>query len=326
MIHEGLIPEEVVAAQNLLRFHLRTGEDVAIQQLPADEPLRCHGCDLWWVNGQFYLYDPGDFSSPPRMQEFEWRPRRFLPRRVRVFLPRCYDLNAPKRYPLLLLLDGQNVFSPGSQFGSWDADLSVTRLIRRTDVPELIVVAIDNTRERHEEYVPEYGRVDNRRGRGGEFLRALASELLPQLNRQYRLLGTAESTALVGSSLGGLLAWFAAQEAAHHFGICGAVSPSMWVNYPENQRRARRDPGAFARLWMDSGGPGLGDGYERTLFIRDLMLRRGHRLGTEFMHTVTPTHSHSESDWAKRFPTMLRWMFPPEWYGDRAPNFPGGAA
>ncbi len=325
-IHEGIIPEDVVREQRLLTFHLRAPEGVTIRELPADGPMRCHGCDLWWVNGQWFLYNPGDFFSPPRVEEFELQPRNFLPRRVRVQLPRCYELNRPKRYPVVYFLDGQNIFSPGSQFGSWDADLTATRLMRRTDTPEMIIVTIDNTSDRHIEYVPEYGRLGDDAGRGGEFLRMLGNELIPRINKDFRTLATPDSTALIGSSLGGLLAWFAARDASHLFGICGAISPSMWVNIPENERRARMDPQTFSRLWMDSGGPDQGDGYERTLRVRDILLRHGHSIGRNFMYQVEPDHSHNEADWAKRLPAILQWMFAPEDYAEGSGNWQSGGA
>src|SRR4051812_43343132 len=76
---------------------------------------------------------------------------------IRIYLPPSYETSRRRRYPVLYIHDGQNVFSsagPGACFGwgSWDLDLTVNYLVAAKRMREIIMVAIDNSRSRYQEY------------------------------------------------------------------------------------------------------------------------------------------------------------------------------
>ncbi|MDX2175669.1 MAG: alpha/beta hydrolase-fold protein [Candidatus Sumerlaeia bacterium] len=312
-VFQGEIPQHVVRERRWMDFVYRDPGGMVVQTVPSDGALPAPRAPIWVEDGQVFLYEPPrDFSRPER-REFHVRPKNFKERRVQVLLPRCYRENRFKRYPVLIVQDGQNVFSPGSQFGSWDLDLTVMRLVSRAEIPEIIVFAIDNGPDRFLEYIPEYGVVHGHKGRAGEYLEMIRDELLPRFARKFRIRTDAPNVGHMGSSLGGLLGFHAANYYKETFGVVAALSPSFWVNFSANIRRARRPPDTRSRLWIDSGcsGPNS-DGYHNTMRIRDALLEAGHVMGPDFVHVVGVGHEHKEYHWGKRSPDILRWMFPPK--------------
>lgn len=311
-IFQGSIPERFAHTRHYLRVVLRDSYGSQIHTLPSDGPVTVGTQPLYITQSELFLYDPPPVVSHPRRETIHFKPANFRPRKVHVLIPRGYAENPRKTYPALYALDGQNVFHPGGPFGSWDLDHTLMRMISRAEICETFLIAVDNTEDRFAEYTPEYGNVQGVQGRGGEFLAAVRDELLPVLHRRYRITDDPHWTGLIGSSLGGLIGYHAFFDFQELFGSIAALSPSFWVNLPENLRRARRAPETGSRLWIDSGcaGPNS-DGYFNTVRVRDALLKAGLQIGPKFMHVVALGHEHRERDWSQRCPDILRWMFPP---------------
>ncbi len=289
----------------------------------TEEPVRLHRGDVWWRHGEAFLYPPPDEElSPPRREEFTFAPGdpTFDARTVRIQLPRGYEDHPAKHYPVLYAQDGQNVFSPGGAFGSWDLDVTIPELVSRGEMPEAILVGIDNTADRLREYRPEYTSLGGVPGRGRAFLTMLRNELMPEIDSRYRTLAGPRETLHIGSSLGGVLGFQAAEEFDGVFGCVIAMSPSFWLNPGEFQRRASQPPESFARLWIDSGTSGIGgnDGFWDTMTVRDTFLDNGHALGPGFFHTVGLGQEHNEAAWRERSPEALRWAYRPRLARDEA--------
>src|ERR1700730_13597543 len=148
-----------------------------------------------------------------RLHEFRsrvFRNTRFL----RVWLPPGYDdaANAGRRYPVLYLNDGQNLFESSTAFAGieWQVDETADRLIRAGTVPPMIFVGMDNTgKERIREYMP-YRSIHPRmlRVRGRYYPDFLFKEVMPFVESAYRVATGPENTGLGGSSLGGLIALY----------------------------------------------------------------------------------------------------------------------
>ncbi len=127
-------------------------------------------------------------------------------RSIVVYLPPGYHADSADRYPVLYLHDGQNIFDRATSFGEeWHADESAQALIAAGEVAPVIIVGIYNTGEyRVDEYTPTSGE-KGRGGRADEYGQMLIEELKPFIDQTYKTLPSAASTALGGSSLGGLL-------------------------------------------------------------------------------------------------------------------------
>ena len=235
-------------------------------------------------------------------------------RRVWVYLPPMYDAEPERRFPVLYMLDGQNVFDGATAYVAgkeWEADETAERLIEEGRIEPLIIVAADNGGEaRVEEYTP----TPDRRGRGGQvdrYGRMLVEELKPWVEESFRTLPGRETTGVAGSSYGALASlWIGL---THHdvFGRIAALSPSVG-----------RDDGQILRfveavvekpdtvVWTDMGtaeGPGSVHGARR---LRDALVARGWEEGTNLAYVEAEGEPHNEVAWAKRMPAVLEFLFP----------------
>ncbi|MES2418035.1 MAG: alpha/beta hydrolase-fold protein [Bacteroidota bacterium] len=148
-------------------------------------------------------------------------------RRVWIYLPVSYGL-IPKKYPVLYMHDGQNLFDEStSSFGEWGIDELLDQLIANGG-KEWIVVGIDHGgSERLMEYNPynsKYGK-----GKGRAYVDFLVHSLKPYIDRHYRTFKGSKNTAIAGSSMGGLISMYAIAAYPHVFGKAGIFSPAFWL-------------------------------------------------------------------------------------------------
>lgn len=147
-------------------------------------------------------------------------------RRIWVYLPPNYEKDITKKYPVCYMHDGQNIFENGG-YGSWSMqNMLNARALEGKKVG--IVVAIDNSSKRLSEYTPFPNPSNAPVASGDEYLQAIVKHIMPYVNSNYRTLTDRKNTMLCGSSLGGLISYFAAFKADSVFGRIGAVSPAFW--------------------------------------------------------------------------------------------------
>ncbi len=154
-------------------------------------------------------------------------------RTVRIWLPAGYEQSGTNRFPVLYVHDGQNVFSsagPGVAFGwgPWDIDRAAEKLIAEGRMRPVLIVAVDNSPKRFEEYA---GPRTNSASRAAfdAYGRFLIDELKPSINREFRTLTGPKDTAVLGSSMGGLCSMALAWERPDVFGGAAGLSSSFWV-------------------------------------------------------------------------------------------------
>lgn len=257
-------------------------------------------------DGQLYPYWPANRVDPARRDYEPGKPpvlkSKFLAenRPYRVVLPRGYEQHPERRYPVLYLKDGQNVFDPGP-FGTWDAAVRVRDLTARGDVREMILVGVDNTPSRLADYVaPDDG------GKADRYARFLIDELKPLIDAKYRTLADPWHTGVLGSSAGGVAALYLGWEHPEVFRRVGAMSGSWWLRrFPT---RIRREPPRNLRLYLDSGDQGgrWRDGFTATRELQESLRRKGMGI----YYTVGEGHHHNEAAWGQRLPLALRYLYP----------------
>ncbi len=261
-------------------------------------------------DGQIFTYRPAARVEAPRRAYRPDQPLRIFSQQLqqwrsyRVYLPRGYRQHVQRRYPVLYLQDGQNIFESGS-FGSWNAHLTLDRCIARGQVEEVIVVAIDHGPGRFEDYVPNEDGGDNLR-----YARFLTQELKPHIDRVYRTRTGAENNALVGSSLGGVCALSIAWDHFHHFGKTASLSGSWWLK--KFQARMLEQSRRPLKIYLDSGNAGpYNDCVHHTLALRhELEARLGYQSSQDLHHVIGDQQSHTEGAWGHRLMHALRFLFP----------------
>jgi glycosidase/predicted alpha/beta superfamily hydrolase len=249
------------------------------------------------------------------------------PRRVDVWLPPSYGREPRRRYPVLYMHDGQNLFDPAlSYIGvDWGVDEAITRLAAQGEIREAIVVGIWNTPKRFAEYmparaIPESGLPDGwpdlawmRRERivSDDYLRFIVEELKPFVDARYRTLPGRADTSIMGSSMGALISLYALVEYPEVFGAAGCVS----IHWPlgdglvADYLARALPPRGPNRLYFDHGTTTLDAGYEPYQRRVDAMLRAaGWREGRDFMTYRDEGAAHDERAWRARLSVPLRFL------------------
>ncbi len=232
-------------------------------------------------------------------------------RRVWVFLPRAYA-TSERRYPVLYMHDGQNVFDARTSFaGEWGVDETLDSLhgLGREDA---IVVAVDNGgQKRFDEYSPwinqKYGG-----GQGDLYVDFLVRTLKPYVDRHYRTLPDRLHTGVAGSSMGGLISLYAALKYPDVFGRAGVFSPAFWVA-PEIYALARRaHPRPGTRIYIVTGGQ---EGDTPEVYAHDhqrmvdTLRAAGFAIGRDVRAAIRPDEKHAEWFWQREFPAAYEWLF-----------------
>lgn len=252
-------------------------------------------------------------------------------RDVLVYLPPGYRQSGRRRFPVLYLHDGQNIFDAATAFGGveWGADEAAQRLTRKRLIEPLIIVAVANMGDdRIHEYAPSSGVIDSsaprkKRSRGllrkyGRFLR---DELKPFIDQKYRTLPEAEFTGLGGSSLGGLATLTLGLWFPETFQRLAVLSPSIWwddcVIYRLLDELEEKPP---LKIWLDTGTHE--PDWERAAALRDRLVERGWRVYYDLQYTEVEGGDHSERAWGARFEAVLRFLYPPLPPGVKEPSRP----
>jgi predicted alpha/beta superfamily hydrolase len=241
-------------------------------------------------------------------------------RNILVYLPPGYRRFSRKRYPVLYLHDGQNVFDAATSFAGveWGVDETAERLIRAKIIEPLIVVAVANMGEdRVHEYTPTPG-VIGTKGRRKKRSRGLArlygyflmDELKPFIDRRYRTKPDPEFTGLGGSSLGGLATLAIGILYPEAFRRLMVMSPSVWWDdfaiYRLIDSIEQKPP---LKIWLDTG---TGEpGWEQTRELCNRLVEKGWKLAKDLMYMESDHGDHSEAAWAARVEPALRFLFPP---------------
>lgn len=235
-------------------------------------------------------------------------------RKVWIYLPPDYATSG-RRYPVLYMHDGQNVFDDSTSYaGEWGVDEALDSLHAAGD-PGAIVVAVDNGQQlRMNEYSP-WRHPRHGGGEGDAYADWMALTLKPWIDRHYRTRPGPESTGVMGSSMGGLISLHTALRHPGVYGRVGVFSPSLWFSDSVYAAaRAARPGETRPRFYFLSGGL-EGPADQPHVVVRDqqrmidTLAAAGWRVGTE-IHAAAPDDGrHSEWFWRREFPAAYRWLF-----------------
>lgn len=248
------------------------------------------------------------------------------PRHLDVWLPPGYDTELERRYPVIYMHDGQNLFDAAdSNFGvSWAVDQAMLRVIDAGQAPPAIIVGVWNTPLRNPEYLPARlfaGLPARTRERllaytGGlllsdEYLAFLVTEVKPFIDGAYRTQPEPSTTGVMGSSRGGLISLYAIAEYPDVLGGAGCVSthwPAVEGLILPYLRKHLPDP-ASHRIYFDYGTHTLDALYTPLQAIVDPVMReRGYVEGSNWVTRAFPGAAHFERDWAERVHIPLRFL------------------
>ena len=230
-------------------------------------------------------------------------------RNAYIYLPESYQMQPEKRYPVLYMFDGHNVFfdSHATYGKSW----GMKEYMDRT-ATQLIIVAVECNHSpdfgRLKEYSPfsfrdpQFGEIE---GKGEITMKWMTGTLKPYIDSHYRTLSDRANTFIAGSSMGGLMSLYALLAFNQVYSRAAALSPSIWTNVKEIElliRRSRLNKNTI--LYLDYGSEEMGNrSAMRRTFKKtaDLLLEKQVYLTCR----IVPGGTHCEASWEKQLPFAI---------------------
>ena len=224
-------------------------------------------------------------------------------RRIWIYLPPDYK-KAKKRYPVIYMQDGQNLFDVfTSGYGEWGID-EILDSLSAAGKPASIIVGIDNGPRRMNEYNP-YAFEKFGEGEGDRYIDFIIKDLKPYIDKHYKTLSSKENTIIAGSSMGGLISYYAALRYSSVFGRAGVFSPAFWTApaiLPLTDSLAPQSRGMFF-FYM-----GELEGEEMMNNMNNVIEQLG-KSSNALLYTVTdPDGRHNEEAWRKWFTEFYLWV------------------
>jgi enterochelin esterase-like enzyme len=284
----------------------------------ADPLARRFGWDDF---GEYSQIDAlSDRSHHERWWEFDQAAGDLEPRTITVWLPPGAQ-DGPQ-LPVLYMHDGQNLFAPDALWGGWQVGTTLDEAIDADLLAPMLVVGIDNTAARFDEYTQVGDVIDGMPfgGRADEYADFLVNGIKPFIETRYPATSAPESVAVMGSSLGGLVSLYiglrhpdvfgqiASMSGTIAWGSIGASNPTIIDEYAEQ-------PPIGLRIYLDSGGDeGLGcpedgsDNYCGNIELADTLRGLGWVDEQDLFYRWDPGAPHNEAAWATRLlPALLDW-------------------
>jgi predicted alpha/beta superfamily hydrolase len=226
-------------------------------------------------------------------------------RMIRVLVPKDYWMS-DRSYPVLYMQDGQNLFQAETAFGGRDWQLIAT-MFKQPLRRQAIIVGIDNGEaDRLNEYAP-YKKGKTGGGEGDLYCKFIVETLKPFIDENYRTLPDRDNTGIAGSSMGGLLAYYAGLAYGNVFGKVGVLSPSIWFN-PSVVKLAENTPSVKSRFFVVGSKTEM-RGMEATLQGVYNAFKAGGFSDDQIQVAVRDRGKHNEVFWKLEFKKMFEYLF-----------------
>jgi predicted alpha/beta superfamily hydrolase len=217
-----------------------------------------------------------------------------------VYLPPGHAAGR-RRYPVLYMHDGQNLFDRGTAFGGneWQVDETLEAL--STDGLAAIVVGLPHAGDaRLSEYSPFPGFAE---ARGDAYLAFLIETVKPLIDANFFTQPEREHTGLLGSSMGGLISLYGFFHHPDVYGFAGSLSPSFWYARGAIYEYVSSTPIVPGKIYLDNGTR-----ENSAARMERLLIDKGYQLGRDLLYVKEEGAGHTETAWAKRLPAALRFL------------------
>ncbi len=255
-----------------------------------------------------------------KVRERVWSPQLKNRRDILVYLPPSYD-DGKRRYPVLYMHDGQNLFDETSSYaGEWRVDETMQQL-SHSGIEAIIVGVPNMERERLSEYSP-FGDARHGPGNGDKYLSFLVDTLKPLIDRDFPTHTDRSHTGLLGSSMGGLISLYGFFRCRDVFGFAGAMSPSLWYANRAIYAYVQEAPYTPGKIYLDVGTREYGGSsitekaarrqsrrhYAGVRHMKRLLVKKGYRPRRDLFVIEERDAGHNEPAWARRLPLALQFL------------------
>jgi predicted alpha/beta superfamily hydrolase len=228
-------------------------------------------------------------------------------RKINIYLPPDYQ-QSTNHYPVIYMQDGQNLFDAATSFaGEWKVDKTLNALHKKAKKYAAIVVGVHNGGVHRANEYAAWARPRLGGGEGELYAQFFAYTLKPYIDKHFRTLPQAEHNWIVGSSMGGLFALYAALQYGHIFGKMGALSPSLWFS-PQIYDLAAQNTNSNSKLYV------AGSRTESQYMHQNLQglywaLKRKGLADDNIRIVLRDRGKHNERFWAAEFKKMYLWLY-----------------
>jgi len=285
----------------------------------ADPSARRFGWDEF---GEYSRIDADTESYYERWPDFVDSDGSLLPRNLTVYVPAGTWTEGD--LPVLYMHDGQNLFAPEAVFGGWRVGISMDYAVNQGSVPPTLVVGIDNTADRFDEYTHVEDDLGGAPigGKADDYADLIVGDIKPFIDERYPTSTEPDATAVAGASLGGLVSLYIGWRHPDVFGSAASMSGTVgWGAFaagnPTVGELYDQTPPEGLRVYVDSGGgPGTGcpdgdsDNYCDNIVFADTLRALGWEDGEDLLYVWEDSAGHNEAEWAERFPLMIEDWFP----------------
>ncbi|MFT4533070.1 MAG: putative alpha/beta superfamily hydrolase [Saprospiraceae bacterium] len=229
-------------------------------------------------------------------------------RGVRIYLPLGYE-SCTERYPVIYMHDGQNLFDKSTAYlDEWEVDETLNRLSAEHGF-NTIVIGIDNGEDtRMDEYNPwihpKYGG-----GEGDKYLRFIIDNLKPHIDSTLRTLPDRQNTSMIGSSMGGLISYYAGLKYPEVFGKVGVFSPSFWITDDLEKFTLANSNLEKSRMYFLAGAQESESMDADMLKIVNQLTELNPQAHDHLKSTIIEGGKHNEALWRKELATAILWLF-----------------
>lgn len=248
---------------------------------------------------------PSGYSGDLRMHIIETTESMGDKRNIIVYLPKSYNVNKDKFYPVLYMNDGQHLFGKNEHWGSseWNIDETLLEYENNKDFNEMIVVGVFNSSNRLNEYVP-WG------GKGDDYVNFIINDVKPFVDRMYRTKTDSENTGIGGCSLGGLISTYAGLKYPEVFGNVVGFSSSLWLS-SSNTLELVSDKiiNNKIKIYLYSSNA---EGAYMVLPMKrlyNLLVDKGYIENEDIKMVIVENGRHSPVSWRHAFKESMKWVF-----------------
>ena len=254
-----------------------------------------------------FLFSVNQIEAQNRFSTFEIdAPQLQTKKKIWVYLPLNYE-KSNQKYPVIYMHDAQNLFDREASFaGEWNIDETLDSLKAK-----VIVIGIEHGNEKRiEELTPYKNEKYKNSGNGDAYLEFIVKTLKPQIDSNYRTKINAKNTCIWGSSLGGLISFYAALKYPDVFGKVGCFSPAFWVNKSEIFEKMESTPKFNTKIYLLCGdNEGKEDMVTNMKQMETLINSKRCECKKLNKSIIVKGGEHNEKLWRNAFAKAYLWLF-----------------
>ncbi|MCF6132950.1 alpha/beta hydrolase [Flavobacterium wongokense] len=226
-------------------------------------------------------------------------------KKIWVYLPKGYSTSS-KRYPVIYMHDAQNLFDAKTSYvGEWNVDETLDSINAK-----VIVIGIEHGGDKRIEELTPFRHEKYGGGKADDYLDFIVNTLKPKVDATYRTKTDAKNTAIFGSSLGGLVSFYAAIKYPTVFGKVGCFSPSFWFGRNDMNELLAKTKDFDAKVYFLCGdNEGDGDVIPDMRNVEHWVNTKRCPCKKLNKEVIVKGGQHNEKLWRESFKKAYLWLF-----------------